>query len=131
MRPNKPINSGAHRSGTASRTSKGRYYTTGLPTAPTEETEIVAVKPEPRDVAPTEGKAAPTESKYVGRASVGPHTRGEGSAEPDLDHTQWVDPLDDDDFDLTQVTIDLRPMMVEEPGASYYQRHGSRVPGHQ
>lgn len=124
MRPNKPINPGAHRSGTASRTSKGRYYTTGLPTAPTEESEIVAVTPVPRD-------AAPTESKYVGRASVGPHIRDEGSAEPDLDHTLWVDPLDDDDFDLTQVTIDLRPMMVEEPGESYYQRHGSRVPGHQ
>ncbi len=125
MRPKKQINPGAHRSGTASYASKGRYFTTGLPAAPPEP---IADSPEHYEVSRAE---TPRESKYLGRASVGPRA---GDVEPAIDesaHVEWVDPLDQDEFDLTQITIDLRPSMIDEPPDSYYQRFSSRVPGHQ
>ena len=125
MRPKKQINPGASSSGTANRGSKGRYFTTGLPTAPSEP---AATSPVER-VAPRAG--TPRESKYVGRASVGPRARGDEPAGDDAAQAAWVDPLDQDEFDLTQVTIDLRPSMIDEPPDSYYQRFSSRVPGHQ
>lgn len=125
MRPNKPINPGAHRSGTADRTSKGRHFTTGLPAAPVEATETTP--PAAADPVP----APPRESKYVGRASVGPHDHfGDGTAE-DPAQEDWIDPLDQDDYDLTDVTIDLRSAMIDEPPDTYFQRFSSRVPGHQ
>jgi len=125
MRPKKQINPGAHRSATAGQTSKGRYFTTGLPTAPAEPT---AVSSEHRAVPRAE---APRESKYVGRASVGPRAHETEPAVDELAHAEWVDPLDQDEFDLTQITIDLRPSMIDEPPDSFYQRFSSRVPGHQ
>lgn len=122
MRPNKPINSGAHRSGAAYRTSKGRYYVTGLPVAPPEATEL-----------PPEQPAAdtPRPSKYIGRASVGAWAHDEESVAQESAHAEWVDPLDEDSVDLTEITIDLRPSMIDEPPDTYYQRFSSRVPGHE
>ena len=125
MRPNKQINPGAHRSGAADRTSKGRHFTTGLPTSPPEPTEV---SPE-SSVQP--GADPQSESKYVGRASVGPRAHDEDLAAREMAHAEWVDPLDQDEIDLTQINIDLRPSMIEEPPDTYYQRFSSRVPGHQ
>lgn len=125
MRPNKQINPGAHGSGTANQASKGRYFTTGLPPAP----------PEPAAAASQEHESlrteTPRESKYVGRASVGPRARGDEPPVDQSSYAEWVDPLDQDEFDLTQITIDLRSAMVDEPPDSYYQRFSSRVPGHE
>jgi hypothetical protein len=125
MRPKKRINPGAHRSGTAGNTSKGRYFTTGLPAAPSEPTAA------PREYREMPRAETPRESKYVGRASVGPRAHDVEPPIDDLAHAEWVDPLDQDEFDLTQITIDLRPSMIDEPSDSYYQRFSSRVPGHQ
>ncbi len=126
MRPNKEINPGASSSGTAA-TRKGRYYTTDLPTRP----EPASEPPTGPDADPP-GYQAPVASKYTARASVRPEldepTQPE-AAEPDED---WTDPLDqEDELDLTTVTIDLRDTLVENPPETYYQRYSSRVPDHQ
>ena len=125
MRPNKQINPGAHRSGPADSASKGRHFTTGLPTPPPEPSELSPPPPVPPRVDP------PRESKYVGRASVGPRAQDEDLAAREMAHAEWVDPLDQDEIDLTQITIDLRPSIIDEPPDTYYQRFSSRVPGHQ
>jgi hypothetical protein len=122
MRPNKPINPGAHRSGTADRTSKGRYSVAGLPEAPPEPTGVPPEQPAP--------ETAPA-SKYVGRASVRAWARDEEEIAGEAAPAEWVDPLDGDEIDLTEITIDLRPSMIDEPPDTYYQRFSSRVPGHQ
>lgn len=49
----------------------------------------------------------------------------------ELTHEEWVDPLDEDDLDLTTITIDLRDEMRHLPPEGYYQRHFSKVPGHE
>ena len=128
MRPIKPINSGAHRSGTAGSQGKSRYFAANLP-APLERVE------------PALGEAHRAASgqephgKYQGRASVGPTARDEEPAAFDVSvaptDQQWADPLDEDEVDLTHITIDLRETMIESPAETYYQRHSSRVPGHQ
>ena len=122
MRPSKPINTGAHRSGTAERKGKGRHYVTRLPTPPP-----AAAEPAPE--LPAAGYES--ESKYVGRASVGRRAGQEEWAARDLAHAEWVDPLDQDEVDLTEITIDLRPTMIDDPSDTYYQRFSSRVPGRQ
>jgi hypothetical protein len=127
MRPNKRINPGAHRSGTADRTSKGRFFTTRLPAQPADAIETADSKP----VGSVPVADPRRESKYVGRASVGPQMRDHDSADADLAHTDWVDPLVQEEIDLTRVTIDLRSAMIDDPPDTYYQRHSSRVPGHQ
>ena len=125
MRPNKRINPGAHHSGTADSTSKGRHFTTGLPTSPPEPTDVSPAAPAPPRV------DLQRESKYVGRASVGPRANDGDLAAREMAHAEWVDPLDQDDYDLTQITIDLRPTMIDEPPETYYQRFSSRIPGHE
>ncbi|MCP3973096.1 MAG: hypothetical protein GY720_01230 [bacterium] len=129
MRPNKPINSGAHRSGTAGGRGKSRYFSTALPSPPpeTEEPALLAA-PEPTT-------RYATLDRYEGRASVGPQSHDDGErdmeASFDVHPGQWVDPLDEDEVDLTHITIDLRETLMESPPDTYYQRHSSRIPGHQ
>lgn len=129
MRPNKPINSGAHRSGVASRRGKSRYFAADLPSQPAGGAADRIVEPQPSPASEPVGK-------YHGRASVGPWGDGDDAARTvdpaEVSGTEdWVDPLDDDKIDLTRVTIDLRETLVESPPDTYYQRHSSRVPGHQ
>lgn len=127
MRPKKQINPGAHRSGYASG-GKGRFYTTGLPGEESSaRDETLAPEPAPD---PTQPGLA---EKYVGRASVGPNAQ-DSEASLVIDLTQpreWRDPLDEDEFDLSSVTIDLRPTMRNRPAETYYERYSSKVPGHQ
>jgi len=122
MRPNKPINPGAHRPGTAHRTGKGRYFVTGVPEAPPGSTEVPPEQP---------AAETPPSSKYVGRASVRGWARDEEAITREDGPAGWVDPLDEDGIDLTEITIDLRQSMIDEPPDTYYQRFGSRVPGHE
>lgn len=125
MRPNKPINTGAHRSGTSGRGAKGRYFANSRPT-PVDRVPEVAGEIEPDTVRTDPG------SKYEGRDSVvrQPDEAVEATATgDDAAAEQWVDPLDADRFDLTHVTIDLRETMIDQPPDSYYQRHSSQVPG--
>ena len=127
MRPKKQINPGAHRSGRA--VGKGRHYTTGLPEP--DDSDWSSIQPvEPP--APTPAQS-PMAEKYVGRASVGPNVQDSHSPVViDItDPVEWVDPLDDDEFDLTTVTIDLRPTLRNRPPERYFERYSSKVPGHQ
>jgi hypothetical protein len=108
---------------------KGRYYTTDLPSP--DDSEWSAPE-RSRELPPYSSQPQGAE-KYVGRASVGPHAK---DSDPplviDLTATQeWSDPLDDDGFDLSRVTIDLRPMMRNRPPETYFERYSSKVPGHQ
>jgi len=134
MRPNKHINSGARRSGNAGG-GKGRHYTTGLPTpddADWSEAPPPAEPPPPPP--PSPGAAQPlVAEKYVGRASVGPKVvESHNPVVIDLtEPLEWEDPLDGDEFDLSAVTIDLRPTMRNRPPESYFERYSSKVPGHQ
>ncbi len=128
MRPKKQINPNADRSGFAGG-EKGRHYTTGLPTA---EDADPSELPTPRESIPDSPQPLRAE-KYVGRASVGPHVQ---DADPpvviDLTAPQeWIDPLDDDDFALSTVAIDLRSTIRDDPSETYFQRYSSRVPGHE
>lgn len=129
MRPNKPINQGAHRSGSAA--GKNRYFVTGLPEPHADDADS---HEEPvrrldipvsfrRDVA----ESAPT--KYEGRSSVGP-AKDDQSVTIDLKHEEWVDPLDtEEQVDLTRIEIDLRETMRDDAPDTYYQRFGTRIPG--
>lgn len=123
MRPNKPINPGAHR---GVRRGKGRYYTSGLPTTRHPDEELVEAE------SPAVPATPPIARKYMGRASVGPQydeQAGANPVEPTADPAVWADPLDDDDRDLAGITIDLRTTLRKDVPDSFYQRHSSRVPG--
>lgn len=127
MRPNKQINSGAHRSGPG---GKNRYYTTGLP-----EPHDEIVQEAPPALEPTDSGRRSADhdlvSKYEGRATVGPLHEEEPDITIDLTHEEWVDPLDaEEQVDLTKVDIDLRPTLRRDAPDTYYQRFGTRVPGH-
>ena len=127
MRPKKQINPGAHRSGRA--VGKGRYYTTGLP----EPDDSEWGRLEPVEPTPPTPAQPPMAEKYVGKASVGPNAQ-DTQAPVVIDLTEpleWVDPLDDDEFDLSTVTIDLRSTMRNRPPDRYFERYRSKVPGHQ
>jgi len=124
MRPNKQINSGAHRSGTG----KNRYFGVGLPEV---EDEVVEDQPS-RLLLPDSVRIEPTHSstKYEGRGTVGP-LEGEPDVTVDLTHEEWVDPLDtEEQVDLSRIEIDLRNTLRKDAPDTYYQRFGSRVPGH-
>jgi hypothetical protein len=128
MRPNKQMNPGVHRAGTTGG-GKGRYFTTDLPRDP-ESVPPQATGPLRAGREDLGGEPGP--SKYMGRASVGGPIRDEDDLVVDLtDPQEWVDPLDDDGFDLSSVTIDLRQKLRGDPPDSYYERYSSRVPGHQ
>ncbi len=106
---------------------KSRYFSTALPTPPSDH-EVP-----PLEIPEASSPHEPI-GKYEGRASVGPQVHDDELAGPDEASTsgeQWVDPLDDDTIDLTLITIDLRETMIDSPPDTYYQRHSSRVPGHQ
>ena len=126
MRPNKQINSGAHRSGPVVR-GKGRFYITGLSTADDVPIEDPLQPTTQEEVEP----ALDMIPKYTGRASVGPYGHeGPDRADNAAGRENWIDPLDiEDQVDFTQIVIDLRENMRDEPPETYYQRHGSRVPG--
>ena len=130
MRPDKKINPNAHRSGAAQ--GKGRYYTTGLPQRHDGEENVELHTDEAQLDVPgrsvVSDVSAPAD-KYAGRASVTPQIPDEDAVTVELEHKEWVDPLDDDGIDLTTVTIDLRTEMREQPPEGYYQRHSSKVPG--
>lgn len=108
---------------------KSRYFSTALPSPPPipEESTLLEVSESPHGYEPT--------GKYEGRASVRPPSGVDDAldiaASVDTEPVQWVDPLDEDEVDLTQITIDLRETMLESPPETYYQRYSSRVPGHQ
>ena len=126
MRPNKQMNPGANPVG-AARRGKSRYFTTDLPRDP-EGPPQPAIGTPPAD----KGERESPHPKYLGRASVGRAVTDEADLVVDLTEAQeWVDPLDDDGFDLSSVTIDLRQTMRHDPPDSYYERYSSRVPGHQ
>lgn len=128
MRPNKPINSGAHHRGPAG--GKNRYFTTGLP-EPEESAEEESVRRlELPDSVLLESRETAI-SKYAGRGTVGPRHDDEPDGAVDLNHEDWVDPLDaDEEVDLTTIEIDLRTTMRHDAPDTYYQRFGTRVPGH-
>ncbi len=129
VRPNKHINSEAHRSGPGD--AKSRYFTTGLPEAHEEMLEENDV---PRLELPDSVRRNlnhETASKYDGRGTVGPAEEVEPHTTIDLTHQDWVDPLDvEDEVDLAKIEIDLRQTMREDTPDTYYQRFGTRVPGH-
>ena len=128
MRPNKPINPRAHRSGAG---GKNRYFTTGLPEAhedmppeePVRRLELPdSVRLDVRD---------PVTSKYEGRGTVAPAPEEEPAITIDLRQEEWIDPLDTEEaVDLANVTIDLRATLRDDVPDTYYQRFGTRVPGH-
>jgi len=126
MRPTKRINPGAHRSVASAGGGKGRFFVAPQPPA---------APAEPRHGALSEsGHSDPSQapgSKYRARASVGPQAGSEEGKRPETTSAEWVDPLDQDEVDLSAVTIDLRDTMIEKPADTYYQRYSTRVPGHQ
>jgi len=125
MRPKKQINPGAHRSGTAG--GKGRFYTTGLP----EPDDGKVANPPRQRPSPVISPSPQLAEKYVGRASVGPNVAADDPPDVVQAPTEWIDPLDQDDFDLSTVEIDLRQNLREDPPDTYFERYSSRVPGHQ
>lgn len=129
MRPSKNINPDAHRSGSASG-GKNRHFTTPAETPAVEPDH----EPAPQLYVPESVRSTPPEqmtTKYDGRQSVGPDPFDGPDVTVDLTHEDWVDPLDTEDHrDLSAVTIDLRDQMREDVPDTYYQRFGSRVPGH-
>lgn len=125
MRPNKNINPGAHRSGTASGDQSGE------PAVAPRDKEAEAPRQlyVPDSVRPASGPLVST--KYEGRQSVGPERLEDPSITVELKHEDWVDPLDREEArDLTDITIDLREEMRDDVPETYYQRFSSRVPGH-
>lgn len=125
MRPNKQINPGAHRSG-PEQSTKGRYFTTESP-------DTAAADPAPNEAAVESGprpEGAPVLNKYAARASVAPDVdRDYAEVVEGLDHEEWTDPLDDDEIDLSSVTIDLRETLRSDVPETYYQRLISKIPG--
>jgi len=125
MRPSKQINPGAHNAGTGRATGKARHFAPQGAPDPAEQRQSAA--------SAKDGSDTPTvPQKYVGRASVGHIADSEAGPQPGASgQTEWVDPLDQDDLDLTQITIDLRDTMRPDPPETYFQRFSSRVPDHQ
>lgn len=127
MRPNKQINPGAHRSGPA-RSGKGRFFT-----APSDSSQEASDAADIQQTPPQPARpaAAPILNKYAARASVAPDSDEPDEAGGELTNEEWTDPLDEEELDLTTVTIDLRETRRRNPPATYYERIVSKIPGRQ